>query len=101
MVVCTYLFTAVWSPVSPDMVDSYSILISQATPAGRGDITIYNITTDNSSATLELLSNTLYNITIATSYCPGITLDDSSTTFNIGYDLMPCVYLDIVPLKCL
>ncbi len=24
-----YLFTAVWSPVSPDMVDSYSIIISQ------------------------------------------------------------------------
>ncbi len=87
-----YLFTAVWNSVLPDMVDSYSIMISQAAWAVEGNITTHNITTYNSSIPLELLSQTNYNITITTSYCPGINIDDSSSTFSIGIASYMLIY---------
>ena len=72
-------FMATWSSIYPERVDNYSITVSPPPPSGSGDFT-----TSNSSVTLQLRNNTLYNVTITTSYCHGISQDDTSSHFSIG-----------------
>ena len=78
-------FMATWSSMHPERVDSYSITVSPPPPSGSGDFT-----TSNSSVTLQLRNNTLYNITITTSYCHGISQDDTSSHFSIGTTNILC-----------
>ena len=75
-------FMATWSSIHPGRVDNYSITVSPPPPSGS--------TTFNSSITLQLRNDTLYNITITTSYCHGISQDDTSSHFSIGSCNVSC-----------